>query len=123
MLLLSFALLLLTALLGTVLATLHLQAGRMRPLRWPVWGLHGLLGLAGFILLLLSLGGPPRGAAMGLANFGLFSAVLLAVALLAGLEMLFERLRYHRLPILVVGLHATLAIGAVIILAAYTMMG
>ncbi|HTW70463.1 MAG TPA: hypothetical protein VME47_11285, partial [Acetobacteraceae bacterium] len=63
MLVLSFILLLLAASLGLVLATLHLQAGRMRPLRWPVWGLHGALGLAGFVVLLLSLGGPPRGEA------------------------------------------------------------
>lgn len=123
MLILAFYLLLLTALLGLVLATLHLQAGRMRPLRWPVWGLHGALGLAGFIVLLLCLGGPPRGEAMGLAQFGRIAAILLAVTLLAGGEMLFERLRYRRLPILLVGLHATLAIGAVIVLAAYTLVG
>lgn len=123
MLTVAFSLLLLTALLGLVLATLHLRAGRMRRLRWPVWGSHGLLGVAGFVLLLLCLGGPPRGAALGLANFGRFSAILLAVALLAGLEVLFERLRYRRLPMLVVGLHATLAIGAVIMLAAYTLVG
>jgi len=120
---LSFALLLMAALIGLALATLHLQAGRMRPLRWPVWGAHGLLGGAGFIVLLFCLGGPPRGAAMGLAGFGRAAALLLGLTLLAGLEMLFERLRYRRMPILVVGLHATLGIGAVIILAAYTLVG
>jgi hypothetical protein len=88
-----------------------------------MWGSHGALGLAGFIVLLFSLGGPPRGAALGLAGFGRAAAILLGLTLLAGGEMLFERLRYRRLPILLVGLHATLAIGAVVILAAYTMVG
>ena len=123
MLTLAFCLLSLTALLGLVLAGLHLQAGRTRPPRWPVWALHGSLGLVGFIILLLCLGGPPRGAALGLANFGRFAAVLLGVALLAAAEILFERLRHHRLPVLMAGLHATLAIGAVIVLAAYTLLG
>jgi hypothetical protein len=123
MLLLSFSLLLLAALLGGVLAALHLGAGRMRPLRWPVWALHGLLGLSGFGVLLLGLRGPPRGVAMGVGGFGRVAAILLALALLAGAEILFERLRHRRLPVLMVGLHATIAIGAVVVLAAYTLVG
>ena len=123
MLLLSFSLLLLAALLGGVLAALHLRAGRMRPLRRPVWALHGLLGLSGFEVLLLGLRGPPRGVAMGVGGFGRVAAILLALALLAGAEILFERLRHHRLPVLMVGLHATIAIGAVVVLAAYTLVG
>ncbi|HUB12276.1 MAG TPA: hypothetical protein VMB34_09985 [Acetobacteraceae bacterium] len=123
MLPLSLSLLVLAACIGLALATLHLTAARLRPLRWPVWAMHGLLGAAGFSVLLLCLGGPPRGAAMGVAGFGRVAAILLGLTLLAGLEILFERLRHHRLPVLMVGLHATLAIAALTVLAAYTVVG
>ena len=65
MLLLSFVLLLIAALLGTALAALHLRAGNASPPRWPLGALHGLLGAAGLVTLLLALRGPPRGEAMG----------------------------------------------------------
>ena len=112
MLLLSFSLLLLAALLGGVLAALHLRAGRMRPLRRPLWALHGLLGLSGFGRRCCSACADRRAAwRWASAGFGRVAAILLALALLAGAEILFERLRHHRLPVLMVGLHATIAIG------------
>lgn len=123
MLLLSFSLLLAAALLGTVLAALHLKSTREVSLPWPVRALHGTLGVAGFVTLLLSLGGPPRGEAMGVASFGRFAAVLLGLALLLGVSILRHLRRYRRLPILIGGVHATIAIGGIVILAAYTLIG
>ncbi len=123
MLLLSFVLLLIAALLGTALAALHLRAGHTRPPRWPFGALHGLLGTVGIGGLLLALRGPPRGEAMGVGAFGRIAAVLLAVAMLAGLAVLIARLRCRRVPGLVIGIHATIAVSGVVILAAYTLVG
>lgn len=123
MLMASFALLLAAAMIGLVLATIHLAAGRAVPIPWPAWGLHGVLGAAGFVALLASLGGPPRGEALGVAGFGDFAAVLLGTALLVGGAILASRLRHARMSILTIGLHATLAIGGVVVLAAFTLIG
>jgi hypothetical protein len=124
MLLLSFVLLLIAALLGTALAALHLRGvGNARPPRW-VWGaLHGVLGTIGLGALVLALRGPPRGEAMGVGPFGRIAAVVLTLALLAGLAVLLSRLRYRRMPGLVIGIHATIAVSGVVILAAYTLVG
>jgi hypothetical protein len=123
MLWLSFTLLLTTALLGTALAALHLRTTSARPPRWLLGGLHGVLGAVGLGLLLLALRGPPRGEAMGVGAFGSIAAVLLAIGLLAGLGILAARLRYSRVPGLMIGIHATIAVSGVVILAAYALMG
>jgi hypothetical protein len=123
MLVLSFVLLLIAALLGTALAALHLRAGNARPPRWPLGILHGSLGIVGLGALLLALCGPPRGEALGVGAFGRIAAVLLAAALLAGLAVVAARLRYRRVPGLVIGIHATIAVSGVVILAAYTLVG
>jgi hypothetical protein len=123
MLLLSFVLLLITASLGTALTALHLRGGPPRPPRRPLGALHGLLGVAGLAALLLALRGPPRGEAMGVGAFGRISAILLAIAVVAGLAVLIARLRYRRAPGLVIGIHATIAVSGVVILAAYTLVG
>jgi hypothetical protein len=123
MLLLSFVLLLITASLGTALAALHLRGGKPCLPCKPLGALHGLLAVAGIAALLLALRGPPRGEAMGVGAFGRISAVLLAIAVLAGLAVLIARLRYRRAPRLVIGIHATIAVSGVVILAAYTLVG
>ncbi len=88
MLLLSFSVLVAAALLGSCLAALHLPTGKAMLPGWPLGLLHGLLGAAGLVMLLLALRGPPRGEAMGVGPFGRIAAVLLAMALLAGLAIL-----------------------------------
>ncbi len=123
MLLLSFVLLLLATLLGTVLAGLHLRSRRAGPPHWAGGALHGVLGVAGLGALLLALRGPPRGEAMGVGGFGDIAAVLLAIAVVAGLAALVARRRYRRVPGLVIGIHASIAVSGVVILAAYTLVG
>ena len=119
-LLLSFVLLMVAALLGTALAGLHLKGGLPR---WPFGVLHGLVGGVGLGALLLALHGPPRGEAMGVGSFGRVAAVLLAAALLAGLAVPLLRLRRRRVPGVVIGAHAFVAISGVVVLAAYTLVG
>lgn len=104
------------ALLGLILTLLY-GTGRRRGLRiaGPV---HGLVGASGFALLVFALRGPARGAAYGVSGFGTLAAVLLGCAVLLGLLVLRARLR-RRDPMLVIGVHATLAIFGLVLLAAY----
>ncbi len=122
MLELSLGLVLIAGVFGSVLAAMHLRAGGKRP--GLVLGvLHGALGIFGWVALLFALGGPPRGAAMGVSSFGQITAVLLAAALLVGLAILVARLRRRGSLSLLIGAHATVAIGGIVILAAYVLVG
>jgi hypothetical protein len=123
MLVLALTLLILAVLLGTLLAAVAVGAGRRLPFGRPLGALHGLLGLSGLGALLLALRGPPRGVALGVGSFGRIAAVLLALALLAGLTILTAHLRHRRPPVLLIGVHATIAVSGVVILAAYTLVG
>jgi hypothetical protein len=119
MLTLAFVLLLSTALLGGVLAARHPRTEYAPP--GPVFGaLHGLVGIAGFTALLLSLRGPPRGETMGVGQFGRFSAALLAAALVVAIPIAVMRLRRRDISSVVIAAHATIAVSGVVILAAYT---
>jgi hypothetical protein len=105
-----------TAALGLVLVVLH-ATGRTALIRW-VGPMHGLAGLSGLVLLLLALRGPVRGAAYGVAGFGGVAAALLGLAIATGLVVLTVRRRRGD-PMLAIGLHATLAIFGLVLLAAY----
>ena len=121
MLLVSLCLLLIAATLGSVLAGLSFRP-EAPPLARIFGVLHGCLGAGGFAALLLALRGPPRGVAMGVGSFGRVAAVLLAVALLAGLTMLVIRSRAWQVSGLIIGIHATMAISGIVILAAYMLI-
>lgn len=105
-------------LLGSGLAVLHLLPER-RTVPMPLSALHGVLAVGGFVVLLLALRGPPRGVEAGAGAFGLVAAVLAALAILAGGGVLTARLRRKRVTGALIGVHATLAISAFVILAAY----
>ena len=119
----SFAILGSAVLLGAVLAVLHLRGEGAAMPAWPLGGLHGLLALAGLGCLLIALGGPPRGLGTGTESFGKISAGLLALAALMGGVILILRLRKRRLPGVLIGLHATLAVSGFVVLAAYILVG
>ncbi len=96
------------------------------PLRWPAlaasWlpgAIHGACGVSGFLLLASSLGGPRRGVSMGAGSFGIVATELFGATLLLATAMAAARLRRRRPNILVIGLHATLAVGGLTLLAAY----
>ena len=114
----------LTALLGAALAILHTGLpGVPRP-SWALGGLHGVLGAAGLAVLVVALWRQPGAAAaarakMGTGGFGAAAAWVLGLALLAGLGPILARIRRAPISGLVIGLHATLAIMGVVILAAY----
>jgi hypothetical protein len=83
---------------------------------------HSLLGACGLLALLFVLRGPPRGVAMGVSSFGLIAAGLLVLALLAGVRIAALRLRARPVPGLAVGVHVTIAISGIVILAAYALV-
>ena len=118
----AFALLGVAVLLGSALALLHLRAGAAAP-PWPLGALHGFIAIIGLGLLALALRGPPRGLAQGTGSFGTIAAVLIALAATVGLAQLAARLRQRRLPGLLIGVHATLAIGGFVVLLAYVLAG
>jgi hypothetical protein len=114
----AFASLALAALLGTTLAIFYLRAATAPAAPWPLAALHAASGLAGLSCLLLALGGPPRGVDQGVSAFGDISAALIALAALAGGGLLAARARRRRSGTLI-GLHATLAVSGLVVLAAY----
>ena len=116
MLLASTILATIAVLLGLTLALLFAR-GSAYPA--PLGRLHGALGVAGLVLLLLALREPPRGVAMGAGNFGVIAAWLLAAALLFGLLMLHVSARRRVIPGIAVGTHATLAIAGFVLLVVY----
>lgn len=118
----AFTALGIAVLLGNVLAVLHLREGATPP-PWPLGALHGLIALAGLGLLGLALRGPPRGLDQGTGSFGAIAATLIALAALVGLAQLTGRLRKRRLSGMLIGIHATLAIGGFLILLAYVLVG
>jgi hypothetical protein len=103
-------------LLGLALALLFAN-GTIYPA--PAGWLHGALGIAALVLLLLALRGPPRAVAAGAGSFGMIAAWLLGVALVFGLLMLNRSLRRGAIPGAAVAIHATLAIAGFVILLAY----
>ncbi|WP_158742705.1 hypothetical protein [Acidisphaera sp. L21] len=86
---------------------------------WAVGAAHGGLALVTFVLLLVGLRGPARGVEFGAGAFGRIAAVLVAITLLIGAGLLAARLRRRAPSPLVIGLHATLGVAALVMLAAY----
>ena len=109
--------------LGTALAVLHLRATRSRRIPAPLTALHGLLALAGFVCLIFALRGPPRGLESGTASFGAIAAWLFGLALLAGIGVFAARRTKPGLAGLLIGVHATLAVSGLTVLAAYLFAG
>src|SRR5580658_4857821 len=120
MLLLALTIMSAAVVVGIVLALLHLRG---LPSHWMVGALHGLAGIAALVALLLALRGPPRGALTGVASFGAIAAVLAAIALAVGLALAVLARRSHSAVGLVIGMHATLAITAYVLLLAYVSLG
>lgn len=122
MLTVAFIVLAAAVALGSVLAVLYLGGRTMPAAPWPLSAVHGLLGIGGLCCLALSLGGPPRGADLGVASFGAVAAALLAMAALAGGGvMMTHRIRRRRAGTLL-ALHAMLAVSGFVVLAAYLLV-
>lgn len=113
---LAFTILVLGALLGAGLALPYLRGKQARRAPWPVAALHGVLGPAGFLVLLAALwqGNVPR--AVGTAGFGPVSAVLLGIAFVLGVTIAAAALRRRRPAATLVAAHASVAIAGLVVL-------
>ncbi len=93
-------------------------------LRWP--GLvHGAAGLLGFAVLVVALRGPPpsqHALRMGVGGFGVFSAILVGGAVLAGLTILATHLRRRPISVALVGAHGLLGVAGLTLLMTYLTM-
>jgi hypothetical protein len=107
--------------LGSIAAVLSLRAGGA-PSPPVLRGVHAILALGGYALLLMALAGPRRGVASGTQSFGMVAAVLFSFAILAGLALLRQRRRRGRIPGALIGVHATLAVSGFVILVVYALL-
>ena len=115
--------LLIAVLFGSWLAVLHFDGRPPERTPWPLALMHAGLALGGFALLAVALRGPARGVDQGMAAFGPTAAGLLAGAIALGLGIFIRfRLRKKGANALV-GIHAALAVSAMVILTAYVVSG
>ena len=118
----AFVILGIAVLLGCLLAVLYLRTeGAAAP--WPLAALHGLVAVGGLFCLALALCGPLRGVEQGTASFGIIAVTLIGSAALIGVGSLVAHLLKRRLSGILIGIHATLAVGGFVILAAYVFLG
>jgi hypothetical protein len=107
---------------GATLAILYLRREAAAP-PWWLAATHAVFALAGWGCLLLALRGPPRGVEQGTGSFGMIAAVLIAMAAAVGAAILAARIAGRRPGEILVGAHATLAIGGFVILTVYVLAG
>jgi hypothetical protein len=122
MLIAAFVILGVAVLLGSVLAVLRLQTEGSTP-PWSLAALHGFLAVGGLNCLALALSGPPRGLDRGVASFGIIATSLIALAALIGVALLATRIFKTQISGMMIGIHATLAVGGFVILTAYVLLG
>ncbi len=123
MLVAAFVILAVVVLLGSVLAHMHSQTGGKAAWHWPLATLHWLLALLGLGCLLLALVRSPRLLDQGNSSFGIGAAALFALAALVGLSFLATQVLKGGYAGILIGIHATLAISGLVVLAAYVFVG
>ncbi len=106
-----------------LLAIPFLRGKEVRRAPWLVTLGHGLLGAAGFGVLLAALWNGVPASGMGTAGFAPAAAVLLALALALGMLIALASFRRGRPAALLVGVHASLAIAGLVVLWALVSLG
>ena len=109
--------------IGSGLAIQHLRTEGAKLLPWPLALLHVIFAIGGLGCLVLALRGPPRGLDQGTGSFGIIAAALIVMAALVGGWMLAARIVKRRPAGILIGIHATLAVGGFVILTAYVFAG
>jgi hypothetical protein len=120
---LAFAILCVAVLSGSALAILYARGTQLSPPHRAVPPLHGALGAAALLALLLALvrGVPP--SHMGTGGFAPLAAGLLAAAFSMGLALALLSWRKARPAGALVGAHASLAIAGFVLLLALVALG
>ena len=121
MLSLALVLLSLAVLIGVAMA-IRFLGDRHRPSR-TIAAIHGLLGASGLSALILALAsGTGTGDRYGTASFGSAAAILAALAALAGAGIMLLARRPARNIGFLIGVHASLAVTAYVLLLAYALL-
>ena len=121
MLSLALALLSLAVLIGVAIGIGFLVDRRL-PSR-AIGAVHGLLGASGLCALIFALvSGVGTGDRYGTASFGPAAAILVALAGLAGVGIALLGRRTARSIGLLIGVHASLAVTAYVLLLAYALL-
>jgi hypothetical protein len=108
---------------GMTLAVIALMAPAKPPAR-ILASLHGLLVTAGYAILIDALmTEPARGTMTGTQSFGLVAAVLLGIAIALGIASLVLHMRQRRMPGVMIGVHASVAIAGYVMLFVYWRAG
>ena len=97
------------------LALLYLRGRRVRIAGF----VHGLVGAAGLLLLVVALQGPRHGDATGVGSFGTMAAVLFGIALVLGVAITLSHRRAPRLAPVVIATHASVAIAGYVLFLAW----
>ncbi len=121
MLFLALALLSLAVLIGVTISIRFLGYNHLPS--HAIGAVHGLLGASGLSALILALvSGTGTGDRYGTASFGPAAAILAALAALAGVGIALLRRRPARNIGLLIGVHASLAVTAYVLLLAYALL-
>ena len=105
------------------MAIQYLHTEGTKPPPWPLALLHALFALGGLGCLFFALRGPPPGLDRGTGSFGIIAATLIVMAALVSGLMLAARTLKKRPAGILVGIHATLAVGGFVILVVYVFPG
>ncbi len=105
---------------GAILAAWHLKAADGTSRRPPLAAgiAHGVVGIAGLVVLLFALQGPARGVAAGVGSFGIASAGLFMGAVLTGIAFLLLKRSGFAIAV-----HAAIAITGYVLLLAWNSLG
>jgi hypothetical protein len=121
MLSLALALLSLAVLIGVAISIRFLCDRRLPSC--AIGAVHGLLGASGLCALIFALvGGVGVGDRYGTASFGPAAAILVALAALAGAGIALVGRRTARTIGWLIGVHASLAVTAYVLLLAYVFL-
>ncbi len=84
---------------------------------------HGVLGAAGLVVLVVALSRGVPASGLGTAGFGPAAAVLFGIALALGISIALASFGRRRPAATLVGVHASLAIGGLVVLWALISLG
>ncbi|SIQ21256.1 MULTISPECIES: hypothetical protein [Acidiphilium] len=115
--------LLLAATLGGYLSIGYLRGTPPPAAGWMLGLVHGVVGAAGLLELVIGLERHPPPASAGVAGFGVGAEVLLGLAILLGLLVIMAAWRGKRLSGVVIGAHASVAITAIALVSAIVALG
>lgn len=119
----AFIILAVAAAVGALLAIPFLRGREVRRAHWAVTLGHGVVGAAGFAVLIVGLWRGVPASGMGTAGFGPAAAVLIGLAVVLGVSIALASFGRRRPGAALVAVHASLAIAGLVVLWALVSLG